>query len=146
MITGLPRISDRRGPTMRASTSSAPPGANGITMVIGFAGQSCAAAGKAASTSAVAIIAPTRRMGSSLKARSLAPPAGEIKPLRAGDPASKLRHQGLHALLIEVLDQLIDQAGERHRHLGRLRQIERHVHVLLGPFARALAPARERPV
>jgi hypothetical protein len=51
---------------MRATTSSAPPGANGITMVIGFAGQSCAAAGKAASTSAVAIIVPMRRMGSSL--------------------------------------------------------------------------------
>src|SRR5262244_1707899 len=125
MMTGLPSTSDRRGPTIRATTSSAPPGANGITMVIGFAGQSCAAAGKAASTSAVAIIVPMRRvpmrgMGSSRllpNEATLARHAGEIKPVRARNPASISRHQGLHALLIEVLDQLIDQAGERHRHL-----------------------------
>lgn len=57
-----------------------------------------------------------------------------------------LRKQRLHLLLVDALDQLIDQAAGRHRDFGGLGQFEHVVHVLLGPFADALAPTRQRPV
>src|SRR5439155_21914848 len=56
------------------------------------------------------------------------------------------RQQCLHLLLVDVLDELVDQPGERHWHLGMLGEFQRHVHVLLRPFTSALAPARERPI
>jgi hypothetical protein len=37
--------------------------------------------------------------------------------------------------------QSIDQARERHRLLGVLRQLQCHVHVLFGPLAGRLAPS-----
>ena len=85
-------------------------------------------------------------------------PAGARNPFRLSplalqqggnvsrDGSNASRQQRLHLLLVDPLHQLIDQGAERHRHLGGLRQFERHVHVLLRPFTGALAPARERPI
>src|SRR5580704_657554 len=52
MITCWPKISDRRAPRIRASTSDPLPAGNVTTMVTGRVGQSCAAAGMIAAASA----------------------------------------------------------------------------------------------
>src|SRR5438445_1641874 len=73
MITGRPSTSESRGMRMRPSTSSAPPAANGITMVTGRDGHSCATAGVPINTHdnkvpiAILVISPRQRIGAKLE-------------------------------------------------------------------------------
>src|SRR6185436_1844538 len=59
---------------------------------------------------------------------------------------SRSREERLHLVLIDAFHELINESGERDRRLGVLGELKSHVHVLLGPFAGAAAPALERPI